>query len=184
MENLRIHIPLQASLAPSGMDLDASLKRRFLDALGDWQDPPEAIREELESLLDALWASGLPVVKRAPRIELVMVTVRDSFNTPFYLGEVLVTSAEVLWKDPAAQGHVGFGMIQGDRPEAAVLLACLEAMGTAVAGDWMGPIEALLAKLEEGAEQYLRRVSKMAASTTVEFESMKKERVDFGSLGD
>lgn len=160
------------------------LKKRFLDALGTWpEDPPEAIREALARLLDTIWGSGLFVLEREPRTELVMATVRDPFNTPFYLGEVLVTSAEVSWKDSVGYGQVGFGMIQGDRPDEAILLASLEAMAAVVPGELMRSIEAFLAQLETDAMEIRRRDAKMAAATAVRFESMKKERVDFGSLG-
>jgi phosphonate C-P lyase system protein PhnG len=156
------------------------LKERFLKAWGSSmeQDLREGMDEALEHLLDALWEEGPIAIRKPPHTELVMATVMDPFQTPFHLGEVLVTCAEVSWKEVS-----GCAMILGERPKEAILLACLDVMGDDVPMELTKSIQGLLLQVEAWAREHQERLSKMSAATTVQFESMKKERVDFGSLG-
>lgn len=139
---------------------------------------PAIERERLAPMLDDLWACGEFTVRRDPLPGLLMCPVRDPFGTEFFLGEVLVTTAEV-----SCGGRTGHGAILGEEPEKALLLAAVDA---ALSGGRIG----LLKKLMQAASEWSREAgerkqlaAKLAAATRVEFESMKKERVDFGSLG-
>jgi alpha-D-ribose 1-methylphosphonate 5-triphosphate synthase subunit PhnG len=101
-----------------------------------------------------------------PRGALVMVKAREtSKNTLFYIGELLVTEAKVQ-----VEGKIGIGIIEGDRPEAALELAVIDAALLATEG-W----EELL--LEEEAAILRREALEAAriARTRVSFESMDRE---------
>jgi len=129
-------------------------------------------------MLDRLWSLGKFRVQRAPRAGLVMYTVRDPFDTPFHLGEVLVSEAEVL-----LDGQLGYGAICGDEPERALLLAAVDAAERGGRAAILGEIGEFIDGLEEIHAEKRARSAKLAAATEVRFESMKKETVDFGSLG-
>jgi len=150
----------------------AAIKVRLLAAIA------AAKTDEVAAMLDRLWSLGEFRVQRAPRAGLVMVTVRDSFDTPFHLGEVLVSEAEVVF-----DGHSGYGAICGDEPERALLLAAVEAAEHSGRAAVLGDIGEFICRLEEKSSKERVRSSKLAAATAVRFESMKKETVDFGSLG-
>jgi phosphonate C-P lyase system protein PhnG len=107
-----------------------------------------------------------------------MVTVRDPFETPFHLGEVLVSEAEVVF-----DGHSGYGAVCGDEPERALLLAAVEAAERSGRAAVLDSIGEFIGTLEEKRAEERTCASKLAAATAVRFESMKKESVDFGSLG-
>jgi alpha-D-ribose 1-methylphosphonate 5-triphosphate synthase subunit PhnG len=138
----------------------------------------EAEAGELEAVLDALWAMGDLAVRQAPESALVMMTVRDPFDTDFYLGEVLVTSARV-----ACGQSVGHGALMGDAPQAALLLASVAALQNRGLAERLTPVQALVERLAPRRAQRRQTAGRMAAATAVQFESMRKERVDFGSLG-
>jgi phosphonate C-P lyase system protein PhnG len=138
----------------------------------------EAEAGELEAVLDAIWAEGDLAVRQAPQSALVMMTVRDPLDTDFYLGEVLITSAQV------ACGEItGYGALMGDAPQAALLLAAVEALRNNTSKDRLIPVQALVDRLAPRLAQRRRTLGRMVAATAVHFESMRKERVDFGSLG-
>lgn len=149
-----------------------AIKARLLAAIAT------AKTDEVAAMLDRLWSLGEFRVQRAPRAGLVMVTVRDPFDTPFHLGEVLVSEAEVVF-----DGHSGYGAICGDEPERALLLAAVEAAERSGHAASLGGIGEFIARLEVKTAEQATRSSKLAAATEVRFESMKKETVDLGSLG-
>jgi hypothetical protein len=72
---------------------------------------PAIERDRLAPVLDDLWACGEFSVSRAPRPGLLMCPVRDPFDTEFFLGEVLVTTAEVC-----CGGRTGHGAAQAFEP--------------------------------------------------------------------
>jgi phosphonate C-P lyase system protein PhnG len=148
------------------------LKARLLAAIA------AAEADEVAAMLDRLWSLGEFRVQRAPRAGLVMVTVRDPFDTPFHLGEVLVSEAEVVF-----DGHSGYGASCGDEPERALLLAAVEAAERSGRSSVLGGIGEFIRKLEEKHGEERACSSRLAAATEVRFESMKKETVDLGSLG-
>jgi phosphonate C-P lyase system protein PhnG len=135
--------------------------------------------EEVAWLLDRLWASGRFRVKRPPRTGLVMATVLDPFDTAFHLGEVLVTEAQV-----ETDGKVASGMILGDAPQKALLLAAVEAAEPSAGTELRAVLDEFIDRLEGRSAAAAQRISRLVAATAVTFESMKKESVDFGSLGD
>jgi alpha-D-ribose 1-methylphosphonate 5-triphosphate synthase subunit PhnG len=105
-----------------------------------------------------------------PRGALVMVKAREtSKNTLFYIGELLVTEAKVQ-----VEGKIGIGIIEGDRPEAALELAVIDAALLAGLAETEGWEELLL---EEEAAILRREALEAAriARTRVSFESMDRE---------
>jgi len=140
---------------------------------------PAAAAVDLERALDGLWASGRFAVERPPQPGLVMCTVVDPFDTPFHLGEVLVTRADVLFD----MRHRGCGVVCGDEPEPALLLAAVEAAERGGGGALLGGIREWAERLGAVRDARQARESRCAAATHVRFESMRREQVDFGSLG-
>ena len=168
-----------APVGPSGMGpavsesgRSAGMKARLLAVMDI------AGSDDVAAMLDRLWPLGEFCVQQTPRAGLVMVTVRDPFDTPFHLGEVLVSVAEV-----SLDGQTGYGAVCGDEPERALLLAAVEAAERSGRTAVLGAIGAILGQLETKSTGQRMLASKLAAATEVRFESMKKKRVDFGSLG-
>jgi alpha-D-ribose 1-methylphosphonate 5-triphosphate synthase subunit PhnG len=149
------------------------LKARLLNVIA------AAEEDEVVTMLDQLWSAGQFCVQRAPRTGLIMYTVRDPFDTPFHLGEVLVSEAQVVM-----DGYAGCGMICGDEPKRALLLAAVEAAERSGRVSTLDGVGAFIDRLEKRSTAQTARLSKIAAATEVRFESMKKETVDFGSLGE
>jgi phosphonate C-P lyase system protein PhnG len=148
------------------------IKARLLAAIS------AAGMDEVVAMLDRLWSLGEFRVQRGPRVGLLMTTVRDPFDTPFHLGEVLISVSEVV-----LDGHSGCGTICGDEPERALLLAAAEAAARSDHAAILDAIGEFVEGLEERHAEEMACSSKLAAATEVRFESMKKETVDFGSLG-
>ncbi|RJR30905.1 MAG: hypothetical protein C4576_32385 [Desulfobacteraceae bacterium] len=134
--------------------------------------------ETVATALDRLWVVGGFTVVRPPQAGMLMYSVLDPFGTPFYLGEVLVTTAEV-----AFDGQKGGGVICGDRPETALLLAAVEAVERSGKCGSLNDIRKLIEQLERVNAERQALSSKVAAATRVRFDSMRKETAFFGSLG-
>jgi alpha-D-ribose 1-methylphosphonate 5-triphosphate synthase subunit PhnG len=83
----------------------------------------------------------------------------------------------------AFDGHSGYGVICGDEPERALLLAAVEAVERSGRAALLAGIGEFIDRLTEKSTENKVLSSKLAAATGVRFESMKKETVDFGSLG-
>lgn len=139
----------------------------------------EAAAEEAAAALDRLGAALPLAIARDPQPALVMITAADSFETPFYLGELLVTTAEAT-----LEGFRGLGITAGEAPERALLLAAVEAAEAAGREADLAPLAGLVAELERRRRTREAREAQITAATAVRFESMRRERVDFGSLGD
>jgi alpha-D-ribose 1-methylphosphonate 5-triphosphate synthase subunit PhnG len=154
-------------------DRPCTLKSRLLKVIG------AAEADETDAALDRIWSQGSFEVRRAPRIGMVMVTACDCFDTPFHLGEVLVSEAEV-----ALDGHRGFGMVIGDVPEQALLAAAVEAAEAAGQYPALESILDFIGRLEAIDAEGKMQTAKLVGATQVHFASMKKENVDFGSLGE
>lgn len=158
--------------ASSDSQQSKNAKKRLIESIG------AANVKDVSDMLDRLWSTDRFRVQLAPRTGLVMYTVRDPFDTPFHLGEILVTEAEVVF-----DGCAGGGVICGDEPERALLLAAVEAVERSGRIAVLSDIDALIDQMERKKADQTALVCKLAASTVVQFESMKKEHVDFGSLG-
>jgi phosphonate C-P lyase system protein PhnG len=164
--------PDPLSGADTGAPPQPTFKARLLAAIG------VAAKGELEEALDRLWTDGGLTVGKAPEAGLVMATVRDPFDVAFYLGEVLLTRAEVDF-----EGQVGHGSLLGDNPEGALLLAAAEALERKGGGDRLACLAPLLERLANRDAKRRQDASRLSAATVVRFETLQPERIDFGSLG-
>jgi phosphonate C-P lyase system protein PhnG len=130
---------------------------------------PEANPEETQQLLEELGADGVEIT-REPAPALVMMAARDCFETPFHLGEVLVTTAGVR-----RDGLPGHGSILGDEPAKALLLACLDLLDSREQVLVRERLAPHLARLARRAEMRRGLTSRMTGSTRVEFQAMAAE---------
>ena len=78
--------------------------------------------QRVENVL-ALFANVELTVSRPPCSGLMMLTVKDCFETNFHLGEVLVTEARIVFR-----GCEGFGMVSGEAPRRALARAAADAV--------------------------------------------------------
>jgi len=123
--------------------------------------------ETVEQVL-GLFADVELTVTIPPCSGLVMLTVKDSFETDFHLGEVLVTRARVVFR-----GCEGFGMVSGEAPRRALaraaadaVLSCPEATGI------QDNLRACLQKEELMQKKRLAESAALIAATRVNFDLM------------
>ena len=119
------------------------------------------------ALADEVRAAATVETTSAPRVGLVLATVRESARRSlFHLGEVLVTEAKVR-----VAGFPGLGLIQGRDLDAALDLAVVDAAwaaGLPLVATWQSRLEAAEANLEAR----LDREQANLAATRVEFETL------------
>lgn len=135
--------------------------------------------DQVESLLNDLWTTGRFTIQRLPETGLVMSRACDPFDVRFCFGEIMVSQAQVCCDD-----QPGCGVLCGDEPQQVLLLAAVEAAELRGATDLLEGIDAVIPPLQQAKNDHEKRLSKVVAATSVQFSSMKKETVDFGSLGD
>jgi phosphonate C-P lyase system protein PhnG len=148
----------------SDKDGIAALKEKLQKVICDTTE------EMLDPLLDIMAELDLDIAM-TPSPGLLMMNIRDSSGTVFHLGEVLVTRAEVK-----QNGQTGFGCSRGDRPNAALALACLDVLCRC-------EIPHLLKNSITKEINYIDRLvsiqrntkSQITAATKVNFHSMAKE---------
>lgn len=152
------------SLAPFEKRSFSALKIQLQDVLAGTTE------EMLRPLLDLLGEIGFEI-GATPSTGLLMMNIRESDGTVFHLGEVLVTQAEVN-----RNGHTGFGCCMGDRPDTALALACLDALGRCDTPS--SPQDRII----EEVDRIYRLVSlqrntasRMSALSRVDFHSMAEE---------
>jgi alpha-D-ribose 1-methylphosphonate 5-triphosphate synthase subunit PhnG len=116
----------------------------------------------------ALFADVDLTVSRPPRSGLMMLTVKDCFETDFHLGEVLVTEARVLFR-----GCEGYGMVPGEAPRRALARAAADAVLRCSESSEIQ--DALWTRLEQEESIQKTRMSESAAlvaATKVNFDLM------------
>ena len=136
----------------------------------------DEIREAASSLTDKEAQDILAMLEKQEGIGLkekeqgmVMLTARDPFGFDFYVGEIFVTQAEAIY-----EGMRGYGMVLGDKPGQAMVLAVYDALTGAGEEELTGFIrngmnDAILRNALEKDEQNM-----MAASTKVNFGLMSE----------
>jgi alpha-D-ribose 1-methylphosphonate 5-triphosphate synthase subunit PhnG len=125
--------------------------------------PDEVVRELLEDSADLDFE-----IVREPATGLIMQSVTDCFQADFHLGEILVTTAEVMRGTSR-----GWGMVMGDNPDRAILAACLDLLFSseeemAMAGAIADKLRVWITK----AEQAVAEEARLYGTTRVHFESM------------
>lgn len=126
-------------------------------------DLDEGLAAELVAALDA---DGVEL-ELGPRSGLTMMTARDAFDTVFCLGEALVTEAVVRRGDLR-----GWGVVLGDAPQRAVLVAVLELLGREGHGSALARAADLLAPAAARADAARAREAGLVARTRVQFDLM------------
>ena len=108
-------------------------------------------------------------IPREPRTGLLMMEARDCFDTDFYVGELLVTEAEVV-----CAGQRGYAMVLGDDSARAVALAAVDALQRCENTDLKKQAEEFLAAESARTARKQERERRLIATTKVSFEGMAK----------
>ncbi|MGA8572407.1 MAG: phosphonate C-P lyase system protein PhnG [Desulfobaccales bacterium] len=122
----------------------------------------------LRQLFDLLAPAEVNILKE-PESGLVMMAVKDSLGTDFYLGEILVTEAEAAYR-----GFKGYAMVLGEEPEKALLTAAVEAIWLSDHEDLKSSIRKFLTSRGEGLAAAALKERQLIARTKVNFETMVK----------
>ncbi len=122
----------------------------------------------IEKLLSLMPANEIDIVK-TPETGLLMMAVKDSFDVEFYLGEILVTEAEVRYN-----GKKGYSMVMGDEPRRAVAAAVVDVVSQSDNDNLKIKINGILSSLKKRAFKNDRLNGKLTAKTKVNFETMRK----------
>ncbi len=124
---------------------------------------------EINQLAEVLPLESVTVVS-PPKTGLMMAKVRDCFESDFYLGEVLVTRAEVDYC-----GHRAQATVIGDKLKTALIAAVLEAVclsGEAEIFEAAALASQLARKRVAAADDMTK---KLIAATQVNFQTMAKD---------
>lgn len=127
------------------------------------------VREKSIKRLIALTKRENIKIIKPPSQALIMAVANDCFNTKFCLGEVLVTEAQIEWK-----GHRGFGMIIGNEPQKALVLAFIDAVEKSDDERTKRTVQNLIATVERRQSKRKKVEEAMILSTRVNFETMVK----------
>lgn len=125
--------------------------------------------KSIEKLIALMPQDEINIIKK-PETGLLMMAARDSFNTDFYLGEILVTGAEVEYK-----GLKGYAMVMGDEPERALLAASVDAVMQGDNEDLKKQIRGFVSEQMEKINSIREKESALIEKTKVSFESMSKD---------
>lgn len=141
------------------------------------QDKINAIREilpEMNSEEIAALASILPMerakVIQPPQTGLIMAKARDCFDTDFFLGEVLVTRAEVEY-----EGRLGRATLMGDHPTATLIAAMLETLNVENGVPYLEAAHTICSPAAQRMDERQEMETRWVASTRVHFQSMAEE---------
>ena len=127
---------------------------------------PKVERRSARRALQVLEGHEVRIIK-SPESVLVMMQTKDAFGVPFCMGEVLVTSAEVTygeWK--------GYGLIMGDEPEKAVLMAAIEAVFQGRDRHLRNRLKRWIAAQQRKVKAQEDKEAALLAATRVDFEIM------------
>lgn len=125
-------------------------------------------RQAVKRLLHLIPSDEILMIKE-PDKGLIMISVKDSFDTPFHLGEILTTAAEVEYR-----GENGFGMVMGDDPEKALASAAVEAVLLSDNDLISEKIERMLRNQEKKLSAAKKKEQALLVETRVNFETMVK----------
>jgi alpha-D-ribose 1-methylphosphonate 5-triphosphate synthase subunit PhnG len=128
------------------------------------QMPERAVRK----LLGLVAGEEIAIV-RGPLTGLVTMSALDSYEADFYLGDVLVTEAEVDYA-----GCRGYGMVIGDDAERAIARASVEAIGASPNRILQERVNRFLHAEAKKLESRKKKEASLIARTRVDFETMKR----------
>ncbi len=124
--------------------------------------------EGVEELKGLIPMEEIEILKK-PKQGLLMMTAQDSFNTNFYLGEILITETEVKYKDMN-----GYAMLIGDDPEKALLAASVNAILKTKDQKLKQKVLELITAQAKKIEELDEIEGRLIAKTKVNFETMVK----------
>ncbi len=101
---------------------------------------------------------------RKSRVGMIMVSVKDSFDTSFHLGEALACEAMVEYRDVT-----GWGLVLGGRERAAFIAACADAAKRVGDPDALDFIHRSLENLKQSYQARLKTEKALAKCTKVNF---------------
>ena len=130
---------------------------------------PEMYPEEIAALASALPMERAKVVQ-PPQAGLIMAKARDCFDTDFFLGEVLVTRAEVEY-----EGRLGRATLMGDHPAATLIAAVLETLENDDGAKYLEAAHAICSPAAQRVDEHRKQEACWVASTRVNFQSMAEE---------
>jgi phosphonate C-P lyase system protein PhnG len=122
----------------------------------------------VRKLLGLLTGEDIAFV-RGPLTGLVTMLSLDSFEADFYLGDVLVTEAEMVYA-----GCHGYGMVIGDDGERAIARASVEAIGASTNRIPQVRVNRFLHTEAKKLEARRKKEASLIAGTRVDFETMKR----------
>lgn len=95
---------------------------------------------------------------------MMMSGVNDSFNNPFFLGEILVCEAEVEYKK-----NRGYGMVMGSNKEHAIIMAVADSAYQLKDYPFLMDLELFLKPANTRMQESLCIEKKFVSSTKVDF---------------
>jgi phosphonate C-P lyase system protein PhnG len=122
-------------------------------------------REDADSMAERLRHMGFEARKSI--VGMVMLSVKDCFDTPFHVGEVLASEALVAYGDA-----FGYGLVQGDHENRAFIAACADAATRAGDSDARRCIADWIEAGEPALREHMEREKALVKSTRVNFELM------------
>ncbi|MCX7724043.1 MAG: phosphonate C-P lyase system protein PhnG [Thermodesulfovibrio sp.] len=121
--------------------------------------------QKLKALIEK---EPIKIIKK-PTVGSIMVTARDAFDVVFCLGEVLATEALLEYKDTK-----GCGLIIGDEPEKALVLAFIDAVYKSKDEPLKKKLKMILSKIKMNIEENDKLEKAIISKTRVNFETMAK----------
>jgi len=128
--------------------------------------------KSIEELIALIPQEEINIIKK-PEAGLLMMAANDSFGADFYLGEILVTEAEVEYS-----GKTGYAMMMGDEPEMTLAAASVDAILQADTRDARGDLKQRVMDFVTMQARKIAEADEMErmliAKTRVSFETMVK----------
>ncbi len=110
-------------------------------------------------------------ITKEPEAGLVMMTVKDSFNTKFCLGEVLVTRTEVDYR-----GIRGYAIVIGYEPNRCIAAASVDAILKSKSDTNREKLLEFIKLQKERIEEAEKLDRRLIAMTKVNFETMERRQ--------
>jgi phosphonate C-P lyase system protein PhnG len=130
---------------------------------------PEMNEDEVDNLVALLPTVQVQVIT-PPTTGLVMTRVRDCFETDFFLGEILVTRAEIEFCGYRAQAT-----LMGNKPKKTLVAAILEALDNDGQTELLHKAALACQPAKIRIEQAWHKEAQLVSATRVQFESMAEE---------
>lgn len=98
------------------------------------------------------------------QVGMIMVSVKDCFDVPFYLGEALVSESIASYRN-----SIGYGMLLGNKQNSAFIIACADAARRAGDPGSMEFISEFIRRRENALKERIEEEKAMVKSTKVNF---------------